>query len=156
MAFFGRSKNRIQNPYKLKDMYELYIQEVDEDSPYYVSWQDYKSICNDMFKEMSRRILEEAAEIQLPFRLGSVYIVKKLPKTWTTKSLRVDFCSTMKYGKTIYHLNDHSNGFKFRFKWNKSKALVKNKSFYVFKATRGNNRELASLIKSGKMDYFED
>jgi len=150
-----RGKAKIENTYKLKDSYEYYIKDKDEDSPYNIDWKLYKQMCDEMFKKLYLEyMLESSAELQLP-RLGNMSIIKQLPKTWSPKSLKIDFNATRIYGKTIYHLNEHTDGFKFRVYWNKQNSLTRNKTKYYFIPTRFNKRYLASLINEGKTDYFE-
>lgn len=151
----NRGPNRIQDPYKLKDAYQFYIKDKEEESPYYIDWLLYKEICNDMFKTLYvKYMLEKSSELQLP-RLGNMSIIKHMPKTWTPKSLKIDFHTTKLLGKTVYHLNEHTDGFKFRVYWSKKNSLTKNKTKYYFTPTRFNKRYLTTLLKSGKTDYFE-
>jgi len=62
----------------------------------------------------------------MPFRLGTIYIVKYKPKNLNSRSLSIDFHQTKLLGKTIYHLNDHSDGYKYRLFWSRIK-----KSYFV-------------------------
>jgi len=55
----------------------------------------------------------------MPYGLGYVQVVKYKPKTYTDKSLSVDYKESKKYNKKIYHLNEHSNGYKYRLYWSK-------------------------------------
>ena len=119
-----RSKNKISNPYKLKDAYNWYIKDKDENSTKYIDWFTYRDICHKMLKKMYvDYMLESSSELLLP-KLGNLSVIKQMPKTWTPKSLKVDFHATKKYGKTIYHMNEHTDGFKFRVYWNKQNSLL--------------------------------
>jgi len=153
--FRGRGPNKLQNPYVLRDMYNEYIKDIDEDSLYYIDWDKYKQIQVEMFKEIMRRILETSSEFQLPYKLGTLSVIKKMPKAWDSKHLTLDYKASDEFGKSLYLLNEHSDGYKMRFRWSKRRSLTKNKSFYKFIASRDNKRKMCFLIKEGKTDYFE-
>lgn len=46
-------------------------------------------------------------------------VVKYRPKSLTPKSLSIDYKASKEYDKKIYHLNEHSDGYKFRLYWSK-------------------------------------
>lgn len=151
-----RSKNKVHDAYTLKHMYEDYISDKVLYSPYYISKQEYKDIIADFIRIMIDYMLYEAGTFKMPYRLGNLRIVKLLSSRGRNKRLSVDFHLTNKYGKTIYHLNEHSDGYKFMFKWDKRKAVIKHKSFYRFIPTRNNKRTLAYIIKNKIADFFEN
>ena len=50
----------------------------------------------------------------------------------------------------MYHFNEHTNGIRYRFFWNKARVLVSNKTLYNLKMARVNKRALSENIKNGK------
>lgn len=94
-------------------------------------------------------------EFKLPYRLGSIQIVKHKPKEYTGKSLRYDWKSMKELGKPVYYMNDHSGGMKYRYFWSKKDCLFTNKTKYMFVASRANKRNLATLIFNKQCDYIE-
>ena len=64
----------------------------------------------------------------------------------TPKSLSVDFKSSAEYGKTIYHLNEHSDGYKYRLYWSKVPQTFPDRYRYQLSLVRQNKRQLAQLI----------
>ena len=152
--FFSRGPNKIQNSYTLKDMYTNYIEGVDEDSPYFVPYSEYRAICEHFYKDMMIHILEKAGEFKMPYNLGKIYVDKKKVPVGNKKKLAIDWALTNEHGKIIYHLNEHSRGYKYIFCWEKKTFKTKNKSFYRFVPSRWNKRRLAQLVKSGDYDYF--
>lgn len=140
--------------YTIKDFYESYNNFIEGNELYNIDYKIYRKIVTDYFKYIYNRIIEQSAEFRLPCRLGSLCIVKHLPKHYDSKSLRVDFKATNELHKTIFHLNEHSNGYKFRFYWNKKESLVTNKTKYQLVATRFNKRRLAQIIKNNEHDYI--
>lgn len=153
--YFGRSKNKIQNPYTLKDSYESYIATVDVDSPYYVSYEIYSMLIENYIQKVMAEIIGKASIFKMPYRLGELQIIKLRSSKNRFKKYSIDFNLTNKYQKTIYHLNEHSSGYKYMFRWGKINSIVKNKSKYRFIPTRTNKRTLAYNIKHAIVDYFE-
>jgi hypothetical protein len=52
-------------------------------------------------------------------------------------------------GKTlIYHENDHSDGWMFRWNWDRSTSLMKHQSRYYYKPVKANKRMLATAIQT--------
>lgn len=154
--FFSRGKNKAKNPITFKEMYLSYIKDKDESSPYYISYDLYVEICSKYINKIIEHIICKGKKFKLPYRLGELSIIKKKINLANEKQyLPIDWANSLKYGKTITHLNEHSSGYKYMFYWNKKKALFKNKSCYRLVFTRANKRMLAKLIKSNKVDYYE-
>jgi len=153
--YFSRGKNKVQKPYTYKDIYKEYIKDKKKDSPYYVEYSCFVNLCNYFYKKVVHNLLYENKPFVIPFSLGTLSVRKSKPKLSNINTLTIDFKNTVKYDKKIYHLNEHSRGYKYAFSWKKIDNRFKNKYFYRLIMTRDNKRELASLIKSGKYDYFE-
>lgn len=154
--FFSRGSNKIQNPYTLKDMYAKYKENIDEGSPYDIPYSVYVGITTDFIKAMIQR-LYDGLKIKLPFRLGSLQIVKKKMyfSTQINKKLGIDWAATNKYGKLIHHTNEHSDKYKYLYFWDRRGSSVKGIASYRFIPCRTLKRTLAKLIKEDKRDYFE-
>ena len=126
------------------------------DDFYKVGYKKYRSICEDFNKLIIDEILLKAKEFKMPYRLGSLRILKKEMNYSAGKNkLKINWFETNKNKTVIYHLNDHTDGFNYRWFWSKKKAIVKNKTIYSFQATRTNKRRLAGLLKTKQVDYFE-
>lgn len=82
----------------------------------------------------------------MPCGLGYVCVAKYKPKSYTDKSLSVDYKNSNKYGKRIYHLNEHSDGYKYRLYWSKIPRTFSSRYKYQIGFTRANKRRLAQLI----------
>lgn len=89
----------------------------------------------------------------MPYGLGVVCIVKYKPKSYTDQSLSVDYKSSKEEGKRIYHLNEHSNGYKYRLYWSKVPKIFSARYKYQLCMVRENKRHLAQLIFN-KQDYI--
>jgi len=152
--FFGRGKNKIQSPYTLKDTYLFYKNEVDDNPVYDLEYSEYVAITTEFYKAMMDHILLKAGTFYMPYGLGDIYIVKAKLKLENIDHKQLDWKTTNEVGKRVYHLNEHSNGYKYLFQWEKFRSRIKKLYIYRFQLTRDNKRRLAQLIKSGEYDYY--
>lgn len=120
-----------------------------------VAYDTYREIILSYFRFLSNQIVEEGRVVELPCRLGVIRIIKHKPKTLSGDSLCVDFKNTKDLSKTIFHLNEHTRGFKYRFLWSKQEAIFINKSKYQLIMSRANKRRLAYILKNRLRDYSE-
>jgi hypothetical protein len=88
----------------------------------------------------------------MPYGIGYLAIGKYEPKTYTSKSLSIDYKSSKEEGKIIYHLNEHSDGYKYRLYWSKIPKTFIDRYKYQLSLVRENKRYLAKLIFN-KQDY---
>lgn len=137
--------------YTIKDFYKYYISQ----HPQGVDYKTYRAIVEDYYTIVRKELLYYATELKMPYRLGSVRIIKYKPKTYTGKSLSVDYKLSKNLGYKVYHLNEHSNGYKYRLYWHKN--IANNFSIYRYSLNlvRAAKRELAQLIKNNLTDYPE-
>lgn len=155
MAFYGRGKNKIKDPYTLVDIYESYKEYVKDNPVYNTDYRDFRIICSLFNKRIIEHILYKSETFKMFGGIGELSVLKLIPSKSKTKRLSVDFKKTSEYGKTIFHTNDHSDGYKYMFHWNKSKTIFRNKYLYNFIPTRANKRTLAKIIKNKECDYFD-
>ena len=141
--------------YTIEDYYISY-KEYTKDSPNYkITKSKFRDILEDYFSYLANDVIDKSKEIRLPARMGTLSVIKKKPKRYDFTYLSVDFNSTRQEGKTILHMNDHSDGYNYKFYWSKRDMLVANKSLYELVMTRRNKRALASKIKNKENDYVE-
>lgn len=72
----------------------------------------------------------------------------------TQQSLSVDYKASKEYNKKIYHLNEHSEGYKYRLYWSKLPRVFPDRYKYQLCLVRQNKRKLAQLIFN-KQDYID-
>lgn len=133
----------------IRDMYAQYHKDNKND----VSYNTFKTILNEFNSELKNCLLESSEGFKMPFGLGYVQIVKYKPKSYTKKSLSIDYKSSAQCGKIIYHLNEHSNGYKYRLYWSKIPQTFPDRYKYQLQLVRQNKRHLAQLIFNHK-DYI--
>jgi len=154
MAYHGRGKNKIQDPYTLPDIYKAYIEDKDEGSPYDIPYSLFVDIAIHYLKEISQYILDGGSYV-MPYSMGDISVVGKRPKKLSSKTMKPDWGLFNKSGVYSIHLNDHTDYRKYMFRWSKLQAKVKNMKSYRLVFTRENKRALASRLKSGDYNYFE-
>ena len=153
--YFSRGPNRIQKPYTLKEVYYFYTNEVEGSKIYDVEYSEYVNIVTEFYKDVMDHILLKAGTFYMPFGLGDIHVIKTKLKLENIDHKQLDWKTTNEVGKRVYHLNEHSNGYKYLFQWDKVASRIKKLYLYRFQLTRDNKRRLAQLIKSGEYDYYE-
>ena len=89
---------------------------------------------------------------KLPYSGGSLQIIKFENKYNPDKQYKwkVDYKKSKELGYTVYYGEQYG----YRWKWNKSKALIKGKMYYHFKPVRMASRLINTAVKSG-IDYYK-
>lgn len=121
--------------------------------PIEVSYFAYKRILEQMCKVIVDYVLNSSDGFKMPFGLGFIQIGKYRPKQYTQDSLSVDYKASKEYNKRIYHLNEHSDGYKYRLYWSKVPRTFPDRYKYSLCLVRDNKRKLAQLIFN-KKDYI--
>lgn len=129
-----------------RDMYK--------EMPIEVDYSLYKRILDEMCKVILEHILERSEGFKMPYGLGFIQVGKYRPKTLSPESLSVDYKSTKELNKRIYHLNEHSDGYKYRLYWSKIPRTFPDRYKYQLCLVRQNKRKLAQLIFN-KQDYID-
>ena len=139
-------RNRKQS-YTTYDIYNNY------DKRDQIPYSTFRGIV-DKLNDSILSVLQNGQNYKLPCSLGTVQIVKYKPKEYNKQSLSIDFNESKKLDKRIYHLNEHSNGYKYRLYWSKQPFSFTNRYKYQLCFTRANKRQLAQLIFNNK-DYLD-
>ena len=122
--------------------------------PIEVDYGLYKRILQEMCRIILEAVLNSSDGFKMPFGLGFIQVGKYLPKALNDKSLSVDYKASREYDKRIYHLNEHSNGYKYRLYWSKIPRTFPDRYKYQLCFVRQNKRRLAQLIFN-KQDYLD-
>ena len=121
--------------------------------PVDVPYALYNRILSQMCTTILEHVLNASEGFKMPFGLGFIQIVKYRPKQFNSDSLSVDYKASKEYDKKIYHLNEHSDGYKFRLYWSKLPRTCPDRYKYQLCLVRQNKRKLAQLIFN-KNDYI--
>lgn len=160
-----RTKGKIHTDYGIRQIKKWYFKNLNENFYKYKKEirKDYNKIIKDFNKEIINLLLTEAFEFIMPERLGTLRVKKKKTKikinpdgTLDTKALSVDWKSSKELKKKVFHINSHSDGYKFSYFWNKRGCNIKNNTIYCLKVVRQNSRKLAKIIKTDKkVNFYE-
>ena len=145
-----RKIRKNKQSYTFADMYIPFIKSTDGVE---LSYFDFKRVLDEMCKVIQDEILNASEGFKMPYGLGFVQIGKYRPKTYSSKSLSVDYKASSTYNKKIYHLNEHSDGYKYRLFWSKIPRTFTDRYKYQLMFVRANKRKLAQLIFNNK-DYI--
>lgn len=135
-----------------RENYDRFIKEnnILESELSYPKYCKNLEVCNWMFMEY---ILRTGEKINLPFGFGPLTINKKKLKKYKEHdgkkyvNLRPDWQKTKQNGKMIYHTNEHSDGYNFRWLWFPAEARIHLSNLYIFKPGRYASRAINKYIK---------
>ena len=123
----------------------------------------FAKVLNDFNKEIRRKLIEEAFDFIIPVKMGQLCIKKYKPKVIIKKDgtilntkLAIDWEKSKKLHKKVYHLNWHSDGYKYKFNYSFYRSILPNKHYYKFITCRTMKRQLAKTIKNPnfKGDFY--
>lgn len=114
----------------------------------------FRKILNDMFKLIAYDLAYKGTQFTLPCMMGIIGLRKKKMDfnfLLNENLLQIDYAASRKYKKIIYHTNDHSNNYRYRWYWKR-----KSKNAYKFVPCRALKREAAKVIKLKINDFPEE
>lgn len=146
-----RKIRKNKQSYTFADMYDTFRKEnIDVD----VSYFDFRRVLDEMCNIILECVLNASDGFKMPYGLGFIQVGKYLPKNYNSTSLSVDYRASKQYDKKIYHLNEHSNGYKYRLFWSKIPRTFPDRYRYQLSLVRANKRRLAQLIFNNN-DYID-
>ena len=145
-----RGKRRMPMDYTLEEIYKEYKAEHKRDG-FNIDKKTFVKIAVYFNKRAIDLILDKSRTLELPYRLGNIRIKKTMAYS---KKKKINWALSNKCKKLIYHLNEHSAGYHYKFHWSKIGCNAVNKSAYSYKSGRINERRLAKIILTKKTEYF--
>ena len=152
---FRRGRNKVQDPYTLQDTYKDYVEKYPEGSDCFLTYLEYRDITTMFLRYLANQMVHKSLTITLPFRLGELSVVKHKPSYKSLKNMAIDWSKSKEINKQVRQFNEHSNGYAYRFHWDRRKCMLDNKTVYIFQPSRSNKREVARLVKTKENDYYE-
>ena len=122
--------------------------------PIDIDYPTYCKILSTMCNVILNHVLYNSEGFKMPYGLGFIQVGKYRPKKLNEKSLSIDYKASKEYNKRIFHLNEHSDGYKFRLYWSKVPQTFPDRYKYQLNLVRQNKRKLAQLIFN-KYDYID-
>ncbi len=157
--------SRVSSGYSTPDSYSHYLTR--ENSP--VSLKDYRLILGEFFKFIMK-LVHDGNKVSLPNRLGHIYVRGRkikpmfdengnlkngLAPDWVkTKALRESNEQARIERRVVYHLNEHTQGIRYKIKWSKAGSMVENINFYSLVFSRTNKRKVNELIVKERKEYI--
>lgn len=137
-----------------------------EDKETRVDEKTYIKIANEYNRFLMEKVLE-GFEVTLPARMGVLSIIgtktkikfnsdgiPNLPPDWVkTKALWESNPEAKATKKLVFHLNEHTDGIRYKILWSKTRVPIENKTLYGFRLTREHKRAINALANQGK-EYF--
>lgn len=151
-----RGKGKFRGALTMPDFYKEYISHFDEEHPYHIPYSEYSEIVSDYLKHVSELTVTKSMTFKLPFRMGALSVYKHKPIFKSVNKMAINWPETNKLGKVVHNFNEHSNGYSYRFKWDRNGSIDKHMVLYAFKPSRSNARLVARLVKERQNDYFEN
>lgn len=166
-------KIRYKNSFSQREMYNSYKKH--RKLKPYVTREDFFKIVATFNREVIKLILYKNYSFNIPFGLGSLKVVKKKKNGYILddegnvieKDLVIDRRRTWQLWKNnpkaredkkyVYHLNEHTDGYVYRFFWDRKGVSVQNITSYKFNTIRANKRWLYSILTDEdlEVDFFE-
>ena len=141
-----RTEGKIKECISLKESYKFYSAEYENP----VDYQTYVKYIKECNKKLLENVVNKANEVELPYRMGILHVVKYDRVYRNKKKWAIDFNETKKRGFKVYFEQDYI----YKWRWGKDHTIVKNKSKYKFTAARGAKRMVPEALRN-KVDFFK-
>ncbi len=112
---------------------------------------------NSMFMD---HILETGDKLKLPWGIGPITINKYKPQKKylnvrgeEKRYFPIDWKSTKEEGKTIFHLNHHSDGYRYYWYWEQAKSHVREVRIWTLEIHRDKKRQIPKNLKLPDSPY---
>ena len=137
---------------RLREFYSFYKENCIKKKISFKSYQEYSKLIKDFNIILRDKILYCGETVNLPFKLGQIYI-KKFEVFYDVenkKSWKINFKATKEEGRTVYYGSPYG----YKWQWNKKKCIVKGKRYYNFKPCRTASRLIADAVNNKKLDFY--
>lgn len=147
-----------------RDIYNDYRRKYKKDELFKpVDYQTYKKILYQFGENFIKEVINNREGVDFPNNKGSLRITKK--KTYTGlhpkfPEMRMpyfhkDWITSRQENGLIPSYNDHSDGYKFKWSWEKLGSQLKHQAIISLDIIRRWDRYLAKHIKAGNQDYYD-
>lgn len=121
---------------------------------------EFKNIINEINTFYIDYILDSGHMVFLPNGMGKMCISKNrrrmgYKKDGVTKVLKapINYAETKKQGKTIYYMNEHTDGFSYKYTWLKKASYIDHCAMWKMRMTHFAKAKLKDRIESTERDY---
>ena len=126
-----------------------------------LSFEKWKEIIYSFNCGFRDHILETGDRCKLPWGFGTFSVSKRKSKKYIIYegkeyvNLPVNWVKTQKLGKRVFHINSHTDGYRFKWKWFSIDARIYFHNIWVFKPSRVSSRKLAEHLKRPNSHYAQ-
>ena len=177
MLTYKRGKRKVIADYKFDDIYKYYKKNNPNN---YVSKQTVRKLYKEMFPYIVKMIVLDNFQFRMPANLGDLRIRKKETTPvlnedgeLDTRRLSVDWKATKQLWKKKYpdktaeeikeipdkplirELNEHTDGYRYVWFWDKLTSSVPNQSAYYLDMTRTNDQILSGASKTNNLNFYK-
>ncbi len=152
------SRSKKQYRTNSRENYERFLKENNMSSIElsYKKFSKNLEVCNWMFIEYA---LRTGQKVTFPHGFGAGCVNKRMLKRYVEHdgkryiNLRVDWNKTRLIGKKVYHTNEHTDGYNYKWLWDKKYATFTLSDTYIFKPCRYASRAIAKYLKRPNSQY---
>jgi len=173
---YRRGRRKIIADYSFEDIYKFYKEQYgDEALPRGVVKEIYKRV----FPEIVKLIIFETLDYHMPARLGYIKIKKRKVMPTLNEDgeldvhkLSINWKKTKRLWMKLYpdktaeeikqipgkpvirELNEHTDGYRFKWFWDKTTSNVKNQTAYYIDMTRSHDKMLAVASRTNNLNFY--
>lgn len=151
---------RVSRQYRTtsKEVFAKFQEKHPDVSLSYAEWCNILYTFNYAFRD---HCLETGEKIKFPYGFGEWCITKFKPRRYKTTpdgqeyiGLPIDWQKTKAAGKTIYHMNFSTDGWKYRWWWDNRRAVFTSADIWSFKPARVSSRLIKHYISQGYQEKY--
>lgn len=139
-----------------KDSYKAYKVKYPKSKLTFSKW---KKLLYDFNDRLIRHALETGERIKLPYGIGPLQVMKRKQTAIYEHQgikrvgLATDWLRSKELGYKVYHLNSHTDGYRYKWYWYPNQARFFKAHIWNFRPCRKVSRLLASYIKQENSEY---
>lgn len=144
--------------YKKEYAYKKFKSKFSDNTGLLVDASTYSLVLSDLFSMITEKIIE-GDQFKLPLNIGVLAIKKRkmnFDNLLTHNMLKIDYHESRKIQKVVYFTNEHTDGYRYKWQWNKRKCKIPGKSVYKFIPSLLSKRRVAKKLKNRECDYPEE
>lgn len=141
-----------------KENYQDFIQTYPDAPLSFMQWSTVVYTFNYNFRD---HLLETGDRAKMPWGFGDFMVSKKKKKTYkilpdgTEKiNLSINWKATRELGKRVYHLNHHTEGYSYYWRWEPATARFYNSSIWYFRPCRLTSRLLNHYLSQPEYQHI--
>ena len=125
-----------------------------------ITYRQYEQIIREINLQYALHCLTTGNAVKLPYGMGVLAVIKKKSKktfrdeNGTHHPLAINWKETLKEGKKIYFLNEHTDGYHCHWQWFKKFGKVKMPTIWLFKACKKNSQLLKEFCFDTEGGYY--